>query len=67
LPQRLPIKLLLLHGLEDSVLNWRASSKIYHQLIKDKANKGKVNLYLCNNADHGDLPFIADFVPNSLR
>jgi hypothetical protein len=67
LPQRLPIKLLLLHGLEDSVLDWRATSNIYHQLIKEKSNKGKVNLYFCRNADHGDLPFIADFVPNSLR
>jgi pimeloyl-ACP methyl ester carboxylesterase len=67
LPQQLPVKLLLLHGLEDSVLNWQASSNIYYQLTKDKLNKGKINLYFCNNADHGDLPFIADFVPNSLR
>ena len=67
LPQQLPIKLLLLHGLEDSMLDWRASFDIYCQLTKDKLNKGKVNLYLCSDADHGDLPFIADFVPNSLR
>lgn len=67
LPQHLPIKILILHGLEDSMLDWRASSNIYHQLTKDKLNKGKINLYFCSNADHGDLPFIADFVPDSLR
>ncbi|CAI2172092.1 12612_t:CDS:2 [Funneliformis geosporum] len=67
LPQQLPIKILLLHGLEDSMLDWRATSNIYHQLTKDKKlNKGKINLYLCSNADHGDLPFIADFVPDKV-
>ncbi|CAG8440131.1 11514_t:CDS:10 [Ambispora leptoticha] len=67
LPQQLPIKLLLLHGLEDSMLDWRASSSVYYQLIKDKANRGKINLYFCRDADHGDLPFIADFVPNMVE
>lgn len=67
LPQELPIKLLLLHGLKDSFLDWRASFRSYYQLSKSKLNRGKVNLYLCRYADHGDLPFMADFVPNSLR
>lgn len=67
LPQELPIKLLLLHGLNDNFLDWRASFRTYLQLSKNKLNKGKINLYLCRYADHGDLPFIADYVPNSLR
>jgi hypothetical protein len=67
LPHDLPIKLLLLHGLEDAVIGWQASSKIYYQLNKNKLNKSKVNLYLCRNADHGELPFLGDNIPNSLR
>lgn len=67
LPQELPTKLLILHGLKDSFLDWQASYDIYYQLNKNKLNKDKINLYLCRQADHGDLPFIADYVPNSLR
>ena len=67
LPQVLPIKLLLLHGLEDAVIDWRASFKLHYQLNKNKLNKNKINLYLCRHADHGELPFISDYVPNSLR
>jgi dipeptidyl aminopeptidase/acylaminoacyl peptidase len=66
LPQELPVKLLLLHGLEDAVIDWRASFKLHYQLSKSKLNKKKVNLYLCRHADHGELPFISDYVPNSL-
>jgi dipeptidyl aminopeptidase/acylaminoacyl peptidase len=67
LPQDLPIKLLLLHGLEDAVIDWRASFRLHYQLNKNKLNKGKVNLYLCRYADHGELPFLADHIPDSLR
>lgn len=67
LPQDLPIKLLLLHGLEDAVIGWQASLKIHNQISKNKFNKNKINLYLCYDADHGELPFLADNVPNSLR
>lgn len=67
LPQDLPVKLLFLHGLEDVVIGWQASSKFHHQLIKSKLNKGKVNLYLCRYADHGEFPFLADNIPGSLR
>lgn len=67
LPQKLPIKLLLLHGLKDSFLDWRASFNLYFQLNKSKLNNDRVNFYLCRYADHGDLPFMADYIPNSLR
>ena len=67
LPQNLPIKLLLLHGLEDVVIDWRASFKLHYQLSKNKLNKDKVNLYLCRYADHGEFAFLGDYVPNSLR
>ena len=67
LPQDLPIKLLLLHGLEDAVISWQASFKLHYQLSKNKLNKNKINLYLCCYADHGELPFLGDNIPNSLR
>ena len=38
LPQQLPIKLLLIHGLEDVIINWRASFNLWYQLRKDKLN-----------------------------
>lgn len=66
LTHQLPVKLLLLHGLDDAVLDWRASFRLYHQLKKNKINQGRVNLYFCLNADHGEIPFIGDYVPNSL-
>ena len=66
LPESLPVKLLLLHGLEDAVIDWRASFKLHYQLSKNKLNKNKINLYLCRHADHGELPFISDYVPHSL-
>jgi hypothetical protein len=52
--------------MKDSFLNWQVSYNTYCQLSKNKLNKGKVNFYLCRHANHGDLPFIADYVPNSL-
>lgn len=67
LPQDLPIKLLLLHGLEDAVIDWRASFKLHYQLSKNKLNKNKINLYLCRYADHGEFPFLGDHIPDSLR
>jgi hypothetical protein len=67
LPRDLPVKLLLLHGLEDAVINWQASFKLHYQLSKNKLNKNKINLYLCRHADHGELPFLGDNIPNSLR
>lgn len=67
LPQNLPIKLLFLHGLEDKVIGWQASLKFYNQLSKNELNKNKINLYFCFNADHGELPFLADNIPDSLR
>ncbi|WNE40752.1 MAG: 2-succinyl-6-hydroxy-2,4-cyclohexadiene-1-carboxylate synthase [Mycoplasmataceae bacterium] len=67
LPQNLPIKLLLLHGLEDGVIGWESSFKLYSQVKKNQFNKNKINLYLCCNADHGELPFLGDNIPNSLR
>jgi hypothetical protein len=66
LPQDLPIKLLLLHGLEDAIINWQSSFRIHWQLSKNKLNKNKINLYLCRHADHGEFPFLGDYVPNSL-
>jgi hypothetical protein len=67
LPQDLPIKLLFLHGLDDAVIDWQSSFKLHRQLSKNELNKNKVNLYLCCKADHGELPFLADNIPNSLR
>jgi hypothetical protein len=67
LPQDLPIKLLLLHGLQDAVIGWQATFKLHYQLNKNKSNKNKVNLYLCCHADHGELPFLGDNLPSSLR
>lgn len=67
LPEVLPLKLLLLHGLEDSVINWRASRDIYEQLKRNKLNRDKVNLYLCVGSDHGDFSFISDLIKGSLR
>jgi len=67
LPQQLPIKLLLVHGLQDVVINWRASFKLWYQLRKSEENKDKINLYFFRHADHGEVPFIGDYVPNSTR
>ncbi|MCE8163567.1 MAG: alpha/beta fold hydrolase [Candidatus Moeniiplasma glomeromycotorum] len=67
LPRDLPIKLLLLHGLQDSLLDWRGSFHLYYQLSKNKFNKNKISLYLCSKADHGEFPFIGDNIPGSLR
>ena len=67
LPQHLPVKLLLLHGLKDVVIDWRASFKLHYQLSKNKLNREKVNLYLCRYSDHGEFPFLGDYIPNSLR
>ncbi|MCE8163078.1 MAG: alpha/beta fold hydrolase [Candidatus Moeniiplasma glomeromycotorum] len=67
LPHRLPVKLLLLHGLDDEVIDWRATFRLYHQLNKNKLNQGQVSLYFCKDADHGEFSFVGDYVPNSLR
>ncbi|CFW92793.1 Putative hydrolase [endosymbiont DhMRE of Dentiscutata heterogama] len=67
LPQNLPIKLLLLHGLQDAVIGWQASFRLHYQLSKNKLNKNKINLYLCRYADHGEFPFLGDYIPDSLR
>jgi hypothetical protein len=67
LPQKLPIKLLLIHGLDDLVINYSASSVIYEKLRISNSNKDKLNIYFCGNADHGEVPFIGDFVEGSMR
>lgn len=66
IPDYLPIKILFLHGNQDIVINWESSYDIYHRLRENEFNKKKVNLYLCDYADHGDLPFIADRIPETL-
>ena len=66
LPHQIPVKLLLLHGLDDMVISWRASFWIYYQLSKNRLNRERVNLYFCRNADHGEVSFIGDYVENSL-
>ncbi|KLL02511.1 MAG: alpha/beta hydrolase family protein [Mycoplasmataceae bacterium RC_NB112A] len=67
LPHQIPVKLLFLHGLDDMVIDWRASFRLYYQLNKNILNHRQINLYLCRNADHGEVPFVGDYVPNSLR
>ncbi|RHZ35412.1 alpha/beta hydrolase family protein [endosymbiont GvMRE of Glomus versiforme] len=65
MPWRLPVKLLLLHGLEDSIVEWKCSLNFYHRL--KRTNKKKINLYLFKHADHGEVSFIGDHVPDSIR
>jgi len=67
LPHSLPIKLLILHGISDSVISSKSSLRIYEKITKNPFNKKKINIYFCKYSDHGDLPFISDFIPNSLK
>ncbi len=66
LPKKLEIKLLLLHGLDDTVIQWDSSVQIWKRLNGNPANKNMVHLYLFENADHGELPFLGDYLPNSV-
>lgn len=66
LPAVLPVKLLLIHGLKDSIIHWKSSLNIFNKLKKNELNKKKVNLYFCRHADHGEIPFLGDFLPQSL-
>ncbi|WNE41531.1 MAG: Putative aminoacrylate hydrolase RutD [Mycoplasmataceae bacterium] len=67
LPKKLKLKLLLLHGVEDTVIPWQSSLKIWEKLNENKENIGLVNLYLFDNSDHDELVFFGDFFPNNLR
>lgn len=65
LPKKLKVKLLLLHGLQDTVISWKSSFNVWERLRQE--NKGMVNLYLFDYADHGEVPFFGDFLPNSVH
>jgi hypothetical protein len=67
IPHQLPLKLLLIHGTDDSVIGWRASYNLFKIFSKNELNKGRINLYLCDKADHGEIPFIGDNVYGSMR
>jgi len=66
LPSELSLNLLLLHGLEDQFINWEASLNIWNKLQENELSKKKVILYLCRHANHGEIPFIGDYLPKSL-
>ncbi|CAG8448134.1 805_t:CDS:2 [Racocetra fulgida] len=44
-----------------------ASFRLHYQLSKNKLNRNKINLYLCRYADHGEFPFLGDYIPDNLR
>lgn len=67
LPNKLKVKLLLLHGLGDTVISWKSSRNIWQKLSQEPANNGMVNLYLFDYADHGEVPFFGDFSPGNLH
>jgi uncharacterized protein len=67
LPEKLKIKLLLLHGFKDTAISWKSSFNIWRKLNEKEENKGMVNLYLFDEADHGDVAFFGDFFPNSVH
>ena len=67
LPKKLKLKLLLLHGFEDTVISWQSSLNIWETLNKEKENSEFINLYLFDYADHNEVPFLGDYLPNSLH
>jgi hypothetical protein len=67
LPDKLSLKLLLLHGIADTVISWRASYNIWKYFWKNPVNRLKVNCYLFVDADHGEAPIIGNVLLGKLR
>lgn len=67
IPDTLNIKLLLIHGTNDSTSSWRATWNIWKQLNKNPANREYINAYFVLEADHGEVPFIGDALVGKLR
>ena len=67
LPDKLNLKLLLLHGTVDATISWKASYNIWKHFQKDPANWKYINCYFFVEADHGEVPFIGDALVGRLR
>jgi predicted alpha/beta-fold hydrolase len=67
LPDKLKLKLLLLHGTADSTISWKASRNIWQHFYKIPANRKYINCYFVVGADHGEIPFIGDALVGRLR
>lgn len=67
LPDKLNLKLLLLHGTTDSTISWKASHNIWQYFHKNPVNRKYVNCYFFVGADHGEIPFIGDALVGRLR
>ena len=67
LPDKLSVKLLLLHGTTDITISWKSSYNIWKHFHKDPANWKYINCYFFIEADHGEVPFIGDALVGRLR
>ncbi|RHZ36897.1 alpha/beta hydrolase [endosymbiont GvMRE of Glomus versiforme] len=67
LPDKLSLKLLLLHGTADITISWKASYNIWEHFQKNPVNRPYINCYFFIGADHGEVPFIGDALVGKLR
>lgn len=67
LPEKLSIKLLLLHGTNDATILWKSSYNIWQYFQKFPDNHQYINCYFFIGADHGEVPFIGDALVGRLR
>ncbi|RHZ37233.1 alpha/beta hydrolase [endosymbiont GvMRE of Glomus versiforme] len=67
LPDKLSLKLLLLHGTADITISWKASYNIWEHFQKNPVNQPYINCYFFIGADHGEVPFIGDALVGKLR
>lgn len=66
LPNDLKTNLLLIHGLEDSVIDYHSSVEIWNKITKNQINNDKVEIFLVEGADHDNIFFFGDFLPDKI-